>query len=58
MPEVVGDAGVMLPPDDRDGLSGTIVDLARDADRRNVFRQRALDQASHFSWEIRLRRRC
>ncbi len=52
MPEVVGDAGVMLPPDDRDGLSGTIVDLARDADRRNVLRQRARDQASHFSWEI------
>ena len=51
MPEVVGDGGVMLAPDDSDGLSGAIVDLARDTGRRSLLRQRALEQASRFSWE-------
>jgi glycosyltransferase involved in cell wall biosynthesis len=52
MPEVVGDAGVMLAPDDREGLAGAIVDLARNTERRDVLRKRALAQASRFSWEI------
>ena len=51
MPEVVGDGGVMLAPDDSEGLTRAIVDLARDADRRGMLRRRALEQASRFSWE-------
>jgi glycosyltransferase involved in cell wall biosynthesis len=52
LPEVVGDGGVMVAPDDVDALAGAMVDLARDADRRDCLRQRALLRARCFSWEL------
>jgi len=51
LPEVVGDAGVMVPPDDVDVLAGAMLDLARDSDRRRCLRERALARARRFSWE-------
>lgn len=51
LPEVVGDAGVMVPPDDVDALAGAMLDLARDSDRRRCLRERGLAQAGRFSWE-------
>jgi glycosyltransferase involved in cell wall biosynthesis len=52
LPEVVGDGGVMVAPDDVDGLAGQMLDLARDSDRRRCLQQRALAQARRFSWEL------
>lgn len=51
LPEVVGDGGVLLAPDDLDGLSGAILDLVGDSQRHAALQQRALAQARRFSWE-------
>jgi glycosyltransferase involved in cell wall biosynthesis len=51
LPEVVGDGGVILDPDDLDGLADAILRLSRNADRREALRQRALARAATFSWE-------
>jgi len=51
LPEVVGDGGVMLPPDDVDALAGVMLDLARCAERRGGLRRRALARARMFSWD-------
>ncbi len=51
LPEVVGDAGVLLPPDDAQGMAGALIQLAIDATFRAKMRRRALAQAARFSWE-------
>ncbi|MGD1993132.1 MAG: glycosyltransferase family 1 protein [Anaerolineae bacterium] len=51
LPEVVGDAGVLLSPDDAEGMAGALIQLAQDADFRAELGQRALAQAATFSWE-------
>ena len=52
LPEVVGDGGVMVAPDDIDALAGAMLDLARDTVRRDHLRRRALARARGFSWEL------
>lgn len=52
LPEVVGDGGVMVAPEDLEALAGAMLDLAADADRRSHLRQRALAQARHFGWAL------
>ena len=51
IPEVVGDAGVLLPPDDAEGMAGALIQLATDEDFHTELRHRALAQAARFSWE-------
>jgi len=51
IPEVVGDAGVLLPPDDAEGMAGALIQLATDEGFRTEMSHRALAQAAHFSWE-------
>jgi len=51
IPEVVGNAGVLLPPDDAEGMAGALIQLATDDDFRAELSRRALAQAAHFSWE-------
>jgi glycosyltransferase involved in cell wall biosynthesis len=51
LPEVVGDAGVLLPPDDAAGMAGALIQLAEDEDFRAEMGRRALAQAATFSWE-------
>ena len=51
IPEVVGDAGVLLPPDDAEGMARALIQLATDADFHAELSHRALVQASHFSWK-------
>lgn len=51
LPEVVGDAGILLPPDDAEGMAGAILQLAQDEEFREAMRLRALAQAARFSWE-------
>jgi len=50
IPEVVGGAGVLLPPDDVAGMANALIRLATDADFRAELSRRALVQAAHFSW--------
>lgn len=51
LPEVVGDAGIMLDPNDQDGLCQALVQMTTDYEVRNDFAQRALKRAALFSWE-------
>ena len=51
LPEVVGDAGVMLSPTDRDALSQTLLRLYHDSQLREEMRLKALHQSTKFSWE-------
>jgi glycosyltransferase involved in cell wall biosynthesis len=51
IPEVVGDAGVLLPPDDAEGMARALIQLATNANFHAELSHRALVQASHFSWK-------
>lgn len=51
LPEVVGDAGVLLAPDDVDGFARAMAQLARDDHFHSDLRVRGLVQATKFSWE-------
>ncbi len=51
LPEVMGDAGVLLSPDDGAGIAGALIQLAIDEAFRAELSRRALRQASNFSWE-------
>jgi glycosyltransferase involved in cell wall biosynthesis len=51
LPEVVGDAGILLDPRDADVLSQAMLSLYRDAALRGRLAARALARASRFSWE-------
>lgn len=51
LPEVVGDAGIMLAPNDEDALCQTMVDIYYDDNIRTKYQIMALNQAKKFSWE-------
>ncbi len=51
LPEVVGDAGILLPPDDAEGLAGALIQLAVDERFHAEMSRRALAQAARFSWQ-------
>jgi glycosyltransferase involved in cell wall biosynthesis len=51
IPEVVGNAGVLLPPDDAEGMASALIQLAIDDNFRAEMSRRALAQAARFSWE-------
>jgi glycosyltransferase involved in cell wall biosynthesis len=51
IPEVVADAGVLLPPDDARGMADALIQLASDGDARAELSGRALKQAARYSWQ-------
>lgn len=51
LPEVVGDGGILLDPDDAVGLAATMQELWEDEYARKNWRRRALARATHFSWD-------
>lgn len=51
VPEVVADAGVLLSPDDAEGMAGALIQLATDGRFRAEMGRRAIAQAGRFSWE-------
>lgn len=50
LPEVVGEAGVLLPPDDVPAWSASIRDVVLSDALQGSLRHRGLEQASRFSW--------
>lgn len=50
LPEVVGDAALMIPPEDESALTEAIVRALGNGALREQMRERGLRQASHFSW--------
>ena len=51
LPEVVGDAGIMLAPDDADGLCHNMLKLYNSPSLRNEMSLKSLKQAQNFSWD-------
>ncbi|MGQ9489222.1 MAG: glycosyltransferase family 4 protein [Anaerolineae bacterium] len=50
LPEVAGDAALLVDPDDVDGLTGALERLLTDASLRASLRQAGLQRAAQFSW--------
>ncbi|MBJ7614994.1 glycosyltransferase family 1 protein [Candidatus Nephthysia bennettiae] len=50
LPEVVGDAGLLVDPADVDGWTLALARLLEDASLREELRQRGLSRATEFSW--------
>ena len=58
LPEVVGDAGVLVPPDDARGLAAAIESVLCDPLKASAMSARGLVQAAGFTWDaaaVRLR---
>lgn len=51
LPEVAGDAALLLPPDDEEAWADALQTLLCDPAARERLRRRGLDQAARFSWE-------
>jgi glycosyltransferase involved in cell wall biosynthesis len=51
LPEVVGEAGVLINPEDIEGLAGQIDLLLADTGRRAALRQAGLARVQCFTWE-------
>jgi glycosyltransferase involved in cell wall biosynthesis len=50
LPEVAGDAGLTVDPNDADALAAALLRVLGDAELRDELRQRGLRQARRFSW--------
>lgn len=51
LPEVVGDAGIMVDPNDRDALSQAMLEVCCNSSLRMRLSQKSLQQARLFSWD-------
>jgi glycosyltransferase involved in cell wall biosynthesis len=51
LPEVVGDAGIMVDPYDISAIAGAIERLVKDKSLRDELRQKGFDRAKMFSWQ-------
>ncbi|WP_013334582.1 glycosyltransferase family 4 protein [Gloeothece verrucosa] len=51
LPEVVGDAGIMVDPRDRDELCHNLFQLYNNSNLREEMSLKSLEQAKKFSWE-------
>jgi glycosyltransferase involved in cell wall biosynthesis len=51
LPEVCGDAAVLVDPEDTDGLSAALERLMRDEELREKLSARGLAHAARFTWE-------
>jgi len=50
MPEVLGDAGILLDPLDVEAWTGAIVGVINDEHRRSMMRAKGLARAAEFTW--------
>jgi len=55
LPEVVGNAGITLPPTDVAKVSEALRQIICDKELRTTMRQKGLKQARLFSWEATAR---
>jgi len=51
LPEVVGDAGETMNPEDPNDTAARLLALLEDSDTRRVMARRGLDRAATFSWQ-------
>jgi glycosyltransferase involved in cell wall biosynthesis len=55
LPELAGDAALLIEPDDAEGLTAAIRQLIDQPDLASTLRQRGLAQARKFTWEATAR---
>lgn len=51
LPEVVGEGGLLVDPEDVNGISEAMIDLLRDPELREQLARHALAQAAKFDWK-------
>ncbi len=51
MPEVIGDAGVLVDPTDVRACADAVTELLANSERRAAFREAGRKRAAHFTWE-------
>ncbi len=51
LPEVVGDAGIMLSPTDEDALCGVMYEVYHNKELRDRYSRSGLERAKQFSWQ-------
>lgn len=51
LPEVVGDAGILIDPKDQDQLCQAMLNILNDEILRETLKQKGLERAKQFSWE-------
>jgi glycosyltransferase involved in cell wall biosynthesis len=51
LPEVVGDAGILVDPNDTDGISQAMLTLLNDGEQRSMYVRKGLERARGFSWK-------
>ena len=51
LPEVAGDAALLVDPEDRAGLAETMTRIVDEEPLREGLRERGLKQAQRFSWD-------
>ena len=56
LPEVAGDAALLVDPEDVEALADAMVRVLEDHDLRDVLRARGIERAAQFSWEQTARR--
>ncbi|PJF25779.1 MAG: glycosyltransferase family 1 protein, partial [Phototrophicales bacterium] len=50
LPEVVGDAGMLVPPEDVGAWTAALERAADDAEWRRAAHERGMEQAARFTW--------
>ncbi|HEX9027854.1 MAG TPA: glycosyltransferase family 1 protein [Anaerolineales bacterium] len=55
LPEVVGEAGLLVPPDQPEALAQALAGLLEDPELQVKLRARGLERASQFTWEATAR---
>ena len=51
VPEVIGDAGLLVDPLDVDAIAAGLIGLLKDASARDAFLRLGLERAAQFTWE-------
>ena len=51
IPEIVGDAGVLVSPDDARAMAGALIAVVTEPPLREALGERAIQQAAKFSWD-------
>jgi glycosyltransferase involved in cell wall biosynthesis len=51
LPEVIGDAGLMLTPQDQSGLTAALTKLLNDKAMRDHYRRAGIERNKLFSWD-------
>ncbi|HET7088428.1 MAG TPA: glycosyltransferase family 1 protein [Anaerolineae bacterium] len=51
IPEIVGDAGMLVSPDDARAMAGALIAVVTEPPLREALSERALKQAARFSWD-------